>query len=152
MSVNGYGTPWTEQVVADLTRLYAEGFSCRVIGEKLGLGRNSVIGKIHRLQLPLPEGKKPIIRMGREIGHYKKHVSEVKIACVEIVPRNLSLLELEPNDCRYPYGDGPFTFCGHPKQAGSSYCTPHFHLCDQPPKPRQARAWVNDPNFARRSA
>ncbi len=51
------------------------------------------------------------------------------IRCVEIVPRNLTLLELEPNDCRYPYGDSEITFCGHAKMEGVSYCVPHFELC-----------------------
>jgi GcrA cell cycle regulator len=56
----------------------------------------------------------------------------VALRCVGITPRLLSLVELEPGDCRYPYGgdkDGEaITFCGHPRLAGSSYCTPHFHL------------------------
>jgi GcrA cell cycle regulator len=54
---------------------------------------------------------------------------EAKLRCVEIAPRNITLIDLEPGDCRYPYGDGPMTFCGHPKQDGSQYCTPHHHLC-----------------------
>lgn len=57
----------------------------------------------------------------------------VKLHCVEIVPRHLTLLDLERGDCRFPYGgdaiNEPITFCGHPKMAGSPYCTPHFHLC-----------------------
>jgi GcrA cell cycle regulator len=56
----------------------------------------------------------------------------VTLRCVGITPRLLSLVELEPGDCRYPYGgdkDGEaITFCGHPRLAGSSYCTPHFQL------------------------
>ena len=56
----------------------------------------------------------------------------VALRCVGITPRLLSLVALEPGDCRYPYGgdkDGEaITFCGHPRLAGSSYCTPHFHL------------------------
>jgi len=28
----------------------------------------------------------------------------VKLRCVEIDPRHVSLTELEPDDCRYPYG------------------------------------------------
>jgi GcrA cell cycle regulator len=55
-----------------------------------------------------------------------------KLRCVAIVPRHLSLVDLETGDCRYPYGgdvDGePITFCAHPRREGSSYCTPHFHL------------------------
>jgi len=56
----------------------------------------------------------------------------VKLRCVGISPRLILLAELEPCDCRYPYGgdkDGePIVFCGHPRRAGSSYCTPHFRL------------------------
>ena len=55
-----------------------------------------------------------------------------QLRCVGISPRLISLVELEPCDCRYPYGgdkdDEPIAFCGHPRRAGSSYCTPHFHL------------------------
>jgi GcrA cell cycle regulator len=56
----------------------------------------------------------------------------VMLRCVGITPRLLSLIELRPNDCRYPYGgdkDGEaITFCGHPKLPGTSYCAPHFDL------------------------
>jgi GcrA cell cycle regulator len=60
----------------------------------------------------------------------------VKLRCVEIVPRHLSLLDLKPGDCRYPYGGDEegeaITFCGHSRRAGSSYCVPHFHLTRGP--------------------
>jgi len=61
-----------------------------------------------------------------------RQAEPVKLRCVGIRPRLISLLELERDDCRYPYGgekEGEeITFCGHPRQPGSSYCTPHFHL------------------------
>jgi GcrA cell cycle regulator len=54
------------------------------------------------------------------------------LRCVEIVPRHLSLVELELRDCRYPYGGDAegeaITFCGHRRRVGSSYCPLHFHL------------------------
>jgi GcrA cell cycle regulator len=60
----------------------------------------------------------------------------VKLRSVGISPRLVTLLALKPGDCRYPYGgdkDGePILFCGHPRQDGSSYCTPHFHLTQGP--------------------
>ena len=59
-----------------------------------------------------------------------------KLRCVGISPRLVSLVELEPFDCRYPYGgdreNEPITFCGHPQLPGSSYCAPHFHLTRGP--------------------
>ena len=56
----------------------------------------------------------------------------VNLRCVGITPRLLALVDLEPADCRYPYGGDKegevITFCGHPRLPGSSYCGPHFHL------------------------
>jgi hypothetical protein len=40
-----------------------------------------------------------------------------------------TLLELEGGDCRYPFGDGPFLFCGDPAQDKSSYCSGHHEIC-----------------------
>jgi GcrA cell cycle regulator len=60
----------------------------------------------------------------------------VKLRSVPIEPRYLALVDLEPGDCRYPYGgdaDGEaITFCGHPQSENSSYCTAHFHLTRSP--------------------
>lgn len=61
----------------------------------------------------------------------------LKLRCVTVVPRHLSLIELEDGDCRYPYGGDregeAITFCGHPRRDGSSYCVSHFHLTSDPP-------------------
>jgi GcrA cell cycle regulator len=65
-----------------------------------------------------------------------ERVVTTALRCVEIVPRHLSLVDIEAADCRYPYGgdeDGEaITFCGHPRRSGSSYCAPHFHLTRGP--------------------
>ena len=72
-----------------------------------------------------------------------KEVVPVKLRCVDIEPRHLSLTELERGDCRYPYGGDEenevITFCGHPRRPGSSYCSPHFHLSRDPVEPPVAR-------------
>jgi GcrA cell cycle regulator len=78
------------------------------------------MNKKHRAAKPRPP--RPVL----------KRAAALKLRCVGIEPRHLSLLELEARDCRYPYGgdqDGEaITFCGHPRRAGSSYCVAHFHL------------------------
>jgi GcrA cell cycle regulator len=60
----------------------------------------------------------------------------VKLRCVQIDPRHLSLVDLEPGDCRYPYGGDErgeaITFCGHPRRQGTSYCAAHFYLTRGP--------------------
>ena len=117
--------------------------------------RNAALGRAKRMGLAGPEP-------AREPGHWPKLPSKASLCrrrehhqpefmrpmpvfertetaplrCVEIVPRHLSLVELEPGDCRYPYGgdaDGEaITFCGHRRRLGSSYCAPHFHLTREP--------------------
>ncbi|MCK1387304.1 GcrA family cell cycle regulator [Bradyrhizobium sp. 21] len=61
-----------------------------------------------------------------------KPAAPVKLRCVGVQPRLVPLVELARDDCRYPYGgdkDGEaITFCGHPRQPGSSYCAPHARL------------------------
>lgn len=68
-----------------------------------------------------------------------KEMKPLKLRCVGIAPRHLSLVELEKGDCRYPYGGDEegeaITFCGHPRRPDSSYCTPHFHLSRNPVVP-----------------
>ena len=65
-----------------------------------------------------------------------ERAAALKLRCVGVVPRHLALVDLEPDDCRYPYGGDsegePITFCGHPRRAGSSYCVSHFHLTLRP--------------------
>ncbi len=57
-----------------------------------------------------------------------------------------ALLDLEPEDCRYPFGDGPIVFCGCPAVAGSSYCLPHKILCTKAPE--HHRRGVDAPHFS----
>lgn len=61
-----------------------------------------------------------------------KAIEVAKLRCADVVPRHLSLMELERRDCRYPYGgdvdDEAITFCGHRRRRGSSYCAAHFVL------------------------
>jgi GcrA cell cycle regulator len=68
-------------------------------------------------------------------------IDPVELRCVDVSPRHLLLVELERDDCRYPYGgdqDGSaITFCAHPRRKGSSYCTPHFHLTRDPVIPEE---------------
>ncbi|MCP3410064.1 GcrA family cell cycle regulator [Bradyrhizobium sp. CCGB01] len=61
-----------------------------------------------------------------------KPVARVKLRCVGVQPRLITLVELGRDDCRYPYGGDregeEIAFCGHPRQPGSSYCAPHARL------------------------
>jgi GcrA cell cycle regulator len=72
----------------------------------------------------VPEARRPV--------PVSERAATLQLRCIGIVPRHLSLLDLEPGDCRYPYGGDKegeaITFCGHLQRPGSSYCLSHFHL------------------------
>lgn len=69
-------------------------------------------------------------------------IDPVQLRCVEVVSRDISLIDLGRGECRYPTSDdAPFLFCGHPAQEGSSYCTPHFHLCREESRPKVDRRY-----------
>lgn len=113
--------------------------------------RNAALGRARRLGLG-PDGRQLSSIAARDGGaarasepralplHWPvpvfKDAKPAKLRCVKIEPRHLSLVELEQEHCRYPYGGDEegeaITFCGHPRRAGSSYCTPHFSLCWEP--------------------
>jgi GcrA cell cycle regulator len=58
---------WTEETISQLRALWDEGLSTAEIGRRLGMSKNAVVGKAHRLELtprpspirPLPEGARP---------------------------------------------------------------------------------------------
>jgi GcrA cell cycle regulator len=150
-------------------RLIAE-----TLNEKFGTShtKNAIVGKVQRLNLMPPQKEKrpPYVRRPKTKSSQRPRIfrevmrivpanisggmrivravetDQPALRCVEVEPRHLSLIDLEPGDCRYPYGDGPMTFCGHPKQDGSSYCFHHFHLCRQEPRP------LTDKRYSRAAA
>lgn len=152
------GLKWTPEHDATLTQLRKEGYSCAVIARELWgrhratYSRNAVIGRANRLGLSADHGPKSFkpkrphrvtpVRSTPFLTTPKFSREETVLRCVEIVSRNLSLMDLEPTDCRYPYGDGPISFCGHPKKDGSSYCAPHHHLVWVKPNPPRHKAFT----------
>ncbi len=43
---------WTDDIIARLKLLWSEGHSTAEIGRRLGVSKNAVVGKAHRLELP----------------------------------------------------------------------------------------------------
>ncbi|MBO1324615.1 GcrA family cell cycle regulator [Acetobacter sp. TBRC 12305] len=54
---------WTEEIIAQLKDLWAEGLSTAEIGRRLSITKNAVVGKAHRLGLP--PRPSPIRREGK---------------------------------------------------------------------------------------
>ena len=62
------------------------------------------------------------------------------LRCDEVKPLNVPLFELEPQQCRWPYGDRSFVFCGHLRLEASQYCLSHYALSIGPGTPSERRA------------
>jgi len=142
-------TWWTIDRTEILRKLLAIGVSFSGIAAELGEGvtRNMVCGKIHRMEFTGPgtyrrrtdeqiEATKRAKSERRNERRRSQRVTVVRVPvnlealrCVEVIPLGKTLLELGPNECRYPFGDNaPYSFCGHPQFEGSSYCGGHFGL------------------------
>lgn len=139
---------WTGALVQQLCDLYDEQKTFSQIAEIIGMSRNSCIGKAHRLGLERaiiqlsPEDKRRrdearanAIREARMKAAASRQRTNtlfrtyVKRPVNDLAERALHIqfLDLEAHHCRFPYGETGqgFTFCGHPKTDGSSYCADH---------------------------
>lgn len=167
-------TNWQAEHMQALRELLAKGLSYSEIADAINArfntaySRSAAIGRAKRLGLPDPgrtddlqhfPKRPPKARASRLRGPRERHIPEFlrpmpvfervempKLRCVKIMPRHLALVDLEPGDCRYPYGGDEegeaITFCGHPQQEGSHYCTPHFRLTRNPDIPLERPAIV----------
>jgi GcrA cell cycle regulator len=139
---------WDDEQVERLKELWALDYSCSEIAAELGGGitRNAVIGKVHRLGLDgRKESKykrtnqaKPSRRHPFKLRRYLDQHPEFD--CVAVEPLHITLDDLKPHHCRAICGDNPFTYCGHPKLDGASYCPSHYRAFYVTPIKPTARA------------
>src|SRR5271166_4367194 len=117
---NGFG--WTDQVVTRLRSLWAEGHSTAEIGRRLGVSKNAVVGKAHRLDLPARPS--PIRRDGPGPSPPRRSV-----------PRTIGPTLPPPYGrlvaCCWPIGEPgtrEFHFCDAESVPGKPYCADHAAL------------------------
>ena len=159
------GANWTEERVQQLRTCVDAGLTCSQIAAEIGVTRNAVIGKIHRLGLS--SGRRPgalarrmraepvrararpsrlaqILRaMAAKMRAVGPGETVVSIAPVPYVgsAQRCSLLDLTSGRCRWPISDpgkADFGFCGNDTIAGISYCAGHARLAYRLPSGRRA--------------
>jgi len=130
-----------------LQRLYVDGVSFRDIAADIGVTRNAVIGKVHRMQLeprqPVVSKKAPLIyQVPRP--RYRPRPKELFIVAKWSEPEpdidyRCVITELTDTTCRYPlwlFNAAPYTerfYCGAPgaeMSTGRPYCPKHMLLCN----------------------
>lgn len=139
---------WTHEAIALLRQLWDAGHAASKIGDQLGISRCAVLGKVHRLGLAGRRIKERVKKrrqrherprrnegVVQKINRPKSRISLPLLPSpAEAIPMGplKTLMELEPKDCRYPYGtpgEPGFGFCGHSKMEGFSYCGLHVSCC-----------------------
>jgi GcrA cell cycle regulator len=133
---------WTEERVEALKTLWTTGNTASEVSRRLGVTRNAVIGKVHRLGLGRrhsPAAPRAIAvqtpRRTREHSSWTGAATPTAAAPPAIKRADTSdfvptanLLTLNPQSCRWPIGhpnDPEFGFCGRERQANASYCADH---------------------------
>jgi GcrA cell cycle regulator len=133
---------WPEEHVAALREFISAGSFQEIatmINQRFGTNysRNAVLGKANRLELKSAHareksGKRPKQEKRRRPKQEKRRDIRPRTAPVEapapIVPLGIGLLDLNDCDCHYPLGDRPYTYCGHPRVWGKSYCAEHLQV------------------------
>jgi len=158
---------WTEERVATLRKLWAEGLSASQIAKQLGsVTRNAVIGKVHRLGLagratPSRPAKRPVrVARPRVIGPTAPRLRPASSLPMVVIPdleplrfadgKAASVLTLNESMCKYPIGDpndADFAFCGRGSTCGP-YCQDHARLAYQPSQAKKRRS--SEPDELRR--
>jgi GcrA cell cycle regulator len=154
-------TGWPPAHCEALREYHAKGMSYSAIAEAVNAKfntaytRNATLGRAKRMGLAgsalledrpdsLPKAATPGIHATTALRKRERQTFKLQrmpvfeaaeatnLRCADVVPRQLSLMDLRSGDCRYPYGGDAegeaITFCGHPKRPGASYCAAHFDL------------------------
>ena len=118
---------WDKKNLEKLKKLWDEGLPITKIGLELGVSRNSIAGKAHRLGLP--KRNSPISKSGEP----RKNKSIANFETSKELPLKILLREVEwsRNRCCWPIGDPKlpgFSFCGTSIMPGRPYCEEHSNL------------------------
>ena len=150
---------WTAQRIEQLRSCVAAGMTCSEIAAEIGVTRNAVIGKIHRLGLSSgrpagaparastscpPRARHPRVPTQRRLlrlAYAQASLGEQATSNVSVAsahPR--SLVEIAERQCRWPIGDPAttdFVFCGNDAIMGFTYCLGHARMAYRAPASRR---------------
>ena len=128
---------WNDEKIGQLKRLWKDGLTTSEIGKKLGISKNAVVGKAHRLSLegrpspirtvamPVAAGKSAASSAQKK--NFKEEVSK-KISSLDKQVPLVGISDLGVAACRWPIGDhkeAGFHFCGKRAIPGRPYCEEH---------------------------
>ena len=139
---------WTEEMIDKLKQMWKEGLTTNEIAKRLEVSKNSIVGKVPRLNLkarPSPIKKKDEnqnetmdIAKTSNIKQEVKVIKETEVSSINIDSEKvckeancIKLTELDNHTCRWPIGDprdDNFCFCGKSVRSGQTYCEEHSNI------------------------
>jgi GcrA cell cycle regulator len=141
------GSMWNDEKIAKLRKLWQEGLTTGEIGKRLGVSKNAVVGKAHRLGLkgrPSPIKRQEAAATpaapaaAPSSSPSAAHAPSAPAAAPVHAPSSsakknqpakvFTLTDLTHNTCRWPIGDPKhedFHFCGKQVYPGKPYCLDH---------------------------
>ncbi len=142
---------WTLERIEELRACVERGMTCSQIAAAIGVSRNAVIGKIHRLGLSSgrpagastrancpPRARRPrgptqrrLLRLAYAHAPLDEIMSEIAV----ISTHPCSLIDIDTHQCRWPIGDPAstnFLFCGNDAIGGFAYCVGHARMAYRP--------------------
>lgn len=139
----GHSRKYSDEYCKKIADRFLAGESMRLLAEAEGLTEGKIAGILTRAKAfksedrivkfvrpakPKPVREKIIRNLGTRITTSIELAPEPFVPrAADIVPLNISLLDLEWHQCREPYGDDPatMTYCGHTAEPGKPYCALH---------------------------
>jgi GcrA cell cycle regulator len=149
---------WTAERIEQLRHCVVTGLTCSEIAAEIGVSRNAVIGKIHRLGLSSgrpagaqalgcpPRARRPraptqhrLLRLAyaQTPGGSGAIILDATVESAQ----PCSLTELAERKCRWPLGDPvkpDFAFCGNEAVTGFAYCIGHARMAYRSAERRRA--------------
>jgi len=142
---------WTPERIEQLKSCMTRGMTCSQIAAQIGVSRNAVIGKIHRLGLSSgrPAGaparancpprarhpRGPTQRRLLRLAYAQAPLDAIMSDVVVISLHPCSLVDIDHHQCRWPIGDPAtpnFMFCGNDAIRGFAYCVGHARMAYRP--------------------
>lgn len=156
---------WTAERIETLKAMWADGMTVTLIAGRFGVDRGAISGKLDRLGLLggrtlaarqkrlrsiEPEQRPKLRQKACEQASSSKLTEECPAGAAD-EPAMISgvveaFLALEPQHCRWPYGEpreAGFRFCGQRKLSGLPYCEAHQKMAIPKWKPEAVATAVS---------
>jgi GcrA cell cycle regulator len=154
---------WTDDAIRELRQLWSEGHSTAEIGRRMGITKNAVVGKVHRLELPARPSpirstsspraprvppRPPVPRLADTMPLASLRGDNVPAAPEPVVPTATSARRataaprrVGSHPCCWPIGEPGtpvFRFCDDPAPLDVPYCDEHARRAYKPRRRRDA--------------